>query len=158
MINLFQFNLLLAIGWAALFADFTLSNLAAGFVIGFGALSVVSPLLGDTNYFGKVVRMTRLGGFFLYELFVSSIQVVWDVLTPVQKSRPAIVAVPLDVQDPMHITVLANLISLTPGTLSLDVSQDNKYLYVHAMFVDDPDEVRDQIKSGMERKVREAMQ
>jgi len=54
--------------------------------------------------------------------------------------------------------VLANLISLTPGSLSLDVSPDGKTLYVHAMFADDPDETRRRIKTGFERLVREAMQ
>lgn len=158
MINLFQLNLLLAFGWGALFGDFSLGNLAAGFLIGFVALGVVSPLFGQTSYFVKAVRMAHLGVYFLYELVVSSVQVVWDVLTPMHKSRPAIVAVPLEVERPVQITVLANLISLTPGTLSLDVSPDNKTLYVHAMFVDDPDQVRADIKSGMERRVKEAMQ
>ena len=80
------------------------------------------------------------------------------MITPGQRSRPAIVAVPLDIEDPLQITVLANLISLTPGTLSLDVSPDGKTLYVHDMFVDDPDETRREIKTGFERLVREAMQ
>ncbi|MCY3733260.1 MAG: Na+/H+ antiporter subunit E, partial [Chloroflexi bacterium] len=60
--------------------------------------------------------------------------------------------------EPLQITVLANLISLTPGTLSLDVSPDGTTLYVHDMFADDPDETRRMIKGGFERLVREAMQ
>jgi multicomponent Na+:H+ antiporter subunit E len=157
MRNLFQFNLLLAVGWCALFADFTLANLVAGFVVGFVALSVVSPLLGQTGYFRRVVRFAHLALYFLYELLVSSVHVVWDVLTPMHIARPAIVAVPLDIDKPMQITALANLISLTPGTLSLEVSPDNKTLYVHAMFVDDPEEIRRAIKTGLERRVKEAL-
>ncbi len=156
--NLFLLNLLLAFGWCALFADFTLPGLAIGFVIGFAALWIASPLFGGTAYFGRVLRLIHLGVYFLYELVVSSVQVVWDVVTPVHKSSPGIIAVPLDVESPAEIAVLANLISLTPGTLSLDVSADRRLLYVHGMFVEDPDALRRDIKAGMERKVREAMQ
>ena len=145
MKNLLEINLLLAIGWCALFGRFDFAHLVAGFLVGFAALSVVSPLFGKTFYF-------------VWQLVMSSIQVAWDVITPVQKSRPAIVAIPLDIEEPRQITVLANLISLTPGSLSLDVSPDQKTLYVHGMFVDDPEEMRRKIKSGFEQKVRDAMQ
>ena len=129
-----------------------------GFVLAFAALSLSSPMFGQTAYFRRVLLSARLGAYFLYELTVSSLQVAWDVVTPAQGSSPGIVAVPLDLEDPMQITVLANLISLTPGSLSLDVSPDGTTLYVHEMFVDDPEETRKRIKEGFERLVREAMQ
>jgi multicomponent Na+:H+ antiporter subunit E len=88
---------------------------------------------------------------------VASLRVAWDVVTPPIYSRPGIIAVPLDAETDFEITVLGHLISLTPGTLSLDVSPDRRTLYVHAMFVDDPDELRRQIKAGMERRVLEAL-
>lgn len=156
--NLFQLNLLLAAGWCALFGTFDLGHLLQGFLLAFAVLSIASPLYGRTAYFRRVLLMTRLGAYFLYELVVSSVQVAWDVLTPTPRSRPAIVAVPLDLVDPAQITVLAILISLTPGSLSLDVSPDRKTLYVHQMFVNDPDEARSRIKTGFERLVREGME
>ena len=155
--NLFQFNLLLAVGWCALFGAFDLGQLLQGFLLAFVVLSVASPLYGRPEYFRRALLMARLGGYFLYELVASSVQVAWDVLTPTPRSRPAIIAVPLDLEAPAQITVLANLISLTPGSLSLDVSPDRKTLYVHQMFVDDPDEARRRIKTGFERLVREGM-
>ena len=158
MKNLLEINLLLAIGWCALFGRFDFAHLVAGFLVGFAALSVVSPLFGKTFYFLRVLLIVRLLAYFVWQLVMSSIQVAWDVITPVQKSRPAIVAIPLDIEEPRQITVLANLISLTPGSLSLDVSPDQKTLYVHGMFVDDPEEMRKKIKSGFEQKVRDAMQ
>ncbi len=156
--KLFQLNLLLAGGWCALFGTFDLGTFVQGFLLAFAALSLSSPMFGQTAYFKRVLLTARLGAYFLYELTVSSLQVAWDVITPAQGSRPGIVAVPLDLDEPTQITVLANLISLTPGTLSLDVSQDGKTLYVHEMFLDDADETRRQIKTGFERLVREAMQ
>ncbi len=158
MTSLFGFNLLLAFGSCALLGGFTFANLTAGFLVGFATLSLTGPLFGNEDYFRRMVRVTQLILYFAWELVVSSLQVVWDVVTPVQKSRPAIVAIPLDITDPTQITVLANLISLTPGSLSLDVSHDERVLYVHGMFVDDPDKFRLHVKSGLERKVREAME
>ena len=158
MTGIFAFNILLAFGSCALLGGFNLANLVAGFLVGFATLSLTAHLFGEGGYFGLVIRVFRLIVYFAWELTVSSLQVVWDVITPVQKSRPAIVAIPLDITDHQQISVLAHLISLTPGSLSLDVSRDEKVLYVHGMFVDDPDKFRAHIKSGLERRVREAME
>jgi multicomponent Na+:H+ antiporter subunit E len=70
-----------------------------------------------------------------------------------------VVAIPLDAKSDIEITLLANLITLTPGTLSLDVSSDRSVLYIHVMYVDndDLDEVRRKIKSGFERRVLEVL-
>ncbi len=159
MINIVTLNIVLAIAWAALTGNITLSGLAVGFVFGSMALYVTRPLFpGSDLYFRRVWRWIKLLVLFLYELVVSSMQVVWDVLTPQHKSRPGIISVPLDVKGEMEILLVTNLISLTPGTLSLDVTEDQKTLYIHAMFADDPDAIRAQIKNGMERWVIEAME
>ncbi len=153
----FVINLALAIGWAALFSAFTLPSLAAGFAVGYAILWVLSPLFADSRYCRRLFRLVRLGVYFLWDLLASSLQVAWDVLTPTHRSRPGIVAVPIDAVSDLEITTLANLVSLTPGTLSLDLSDDRKTLYVHAMFVDDPETIRKGIKSKMERRVLEAL-
>ena len=82
----------------------------------------------------------------------------WDVLTPRHRARPAIIEMPLDVKSDAGILLVTNLISLTPGTLSLDVTDDGRTLYVHAMFADDLDALRAQMKNGMERWVIEALE
>jgi multicomponent Na+:H+ antiporter subunit E len=81
--------------------------------------------------------------------------VIRTVLDPRRASRSAIVAVPLDVRSDAGISVLANMITLTPGTTSLHVSDDRRVLYVHVMNVSDQS-VR-QIKDGFERSVREVL-
>ena len=70
-------------------------------------------------------------------------------------SRPGIVGVPLSAESDMEILLVANLISLTPGTLSVDLSDNRRTLYVHVMFLDDPDQFRQSIKEGLERRVLE---
>ncbi len=154
--NPFLLNLLLAAGWAALLGQFSLGALVSGFAVGYGVLLVARPMLGETTYFKRVFRVGRLIVLFIYELIASSVRVVWDIVTPTHLSRPGIIAVPLDAKSDGEILLTANLISLTPGTLSLDVSPDRKTLYLHAMFVDDPDALRRDLKQGMERMVIEA--
>ncbi|MDJ0950892.1 MAG: Na+/H+ antiporter subunit E [Alphaproteobacteria bacterium] len=155
--NLFVLNTLLALGWAALVGSFTLPSLLLGFGIGYVALLVARPLFGNTTYFERVWRVLRLALLFVYELVVSSLRVVWDVITPTHLSRPGIIAMPLDAEGEGQVLLVANLISLTPGSLSIDVSADRRTLYVHAMFVDDPDALRKELKDGLERRVIEAV-
>lgn len=155
--RLLALNMALALGWAALVGSFTLPSLFVGFVLGYCAVWVAKPLFGETTYFERVWRLSTLAVLFIYELVVSSLRVVWDVMTPNHLSSPGIIAMPLDAKTDTEILVVANLISLTPGTLSLDISEDRKTLYVHGMFVDDPDALREELKQGMERKVLEAL-
>ena len=153
----FVINLFLALAWAALFSSFSATSLTTGFAVGYAVLWLLQPLFGDSRYCRKLVDLLRLGLFFLKELIFSSLQVAWDVVTPTHRSRPGIVAVPLEAKTDIEITLLANLVSLTPGTLSLDLTPDHQTLFVHAMFVDDPDALRRDIKQGMERRVLEAL-
>ncbi len=154
--NVFILNIGLAVGWAALMGSFTLPTLIVGFVLGYGAAWIARPLFGETMYFERLTRIVKLSVLFIYELIVSSIQVVWDVLTPQHLAKPGIIAMPLDAKSDAEIFLVANLISLTPGTLSLDVTDDRKTLYVHAMFLDDPEQLKKELKDGMERAVIEA--
>ncbi|MEN8150722.1 MAG: Na+/H+ antiporter subunit E [Planctomycetota bacterium] len=103
----------------------------------------------------RIPRGLGLLFFFLWELVLSSIRVARDVLSPRPRFKPGIVGVPLDAETDAEITLLACLITLTPGTLSLDVSEDRKTLYVHAMRVEDPEAFRREIKAGFERRVLE---
>lgn len=157
MIPIFALNIALALAWAALTGNITLGGLSVGFVLGSICLYVTRPLYpGCDTYFRRAGKWAKLIILFLYELVVSSLQVVWDVLTPAQKSRPGIISVPLKVRRELDVLLVTNLITLTPGTLSLDVTDDGETLYIHAMFADDPDEIRRQITEGMERWVIEA--
>ena len=156
--NALAANLLLAGFWAALSGSFNLGTLAAGFVLGYFTLWMVQPLTGRSGYYGRVYACLKLVVMFHYELMVSSFSVAWDVLTPRHRARPAIVDVPLDVKSDIGILLVTNLISLTPGTLSLDVTPDRRTLRVHAMFADDPEEICRALKEGMERWVIDAVE
>lgn len=155
--NALVYNLVLAFCWAAVTGDFSLGALITGAVLGFFALWISQPLTGvEKFYFLRVWRVTRLALFFLWELLLSSIKVAWDVIRPRPRNNPRIIHVPLDVKTDFEILLLTNLISLTPGTLSVDVTEDRKTLIVHAMFADDPEAEVANLKAGMERMVLEA--
>lgn len=155
----FVANLFLAVAWALFFGGITWTTIVSGFVVGFAILWLIQPLAGARSpYFLRVWYWLKLAVLFIYELVVSSLEVVWDIVTPAQRAQPAILNVPLDVKTEAGILLVTNLISLTPGTLSLDVSEDRRTLKVHAMFADDPDAVRRQLKTGMERWVIDAVE
>lgn len=155
--NAFVYNLVLAFCWAAVTGDFSLGSLVLGAVLGFFALWISAPLINvERFYFLRVWRSARLAGFFFWELFLSSVKVAWDVIRPVPRNNPKIIEVPLDVKSDLEILLLTNLISLTPGTLSVDVTPDRSTLIVHAMFADDPEAEVGNLKRGMERMVLEA--
>lgn len=95
--------------------------------------------------------------FFIWELTKANIQVAYEVVTPKFTMKPGIVALPLDAKSDLEITLLANLITLTPGTLALDVSTDRSVLYVHGMYVLDKKEFIQDIKQGFERRLLEIL-
>lgn len=149
----FLWNLFLALIWATATATFTLANLALGFGLGYAILAFAQPIIGPSSYFAKARRALGLAAYVAWELVLSSLRVAHDVVTPAHRARPGVVAIPLEVTSDAQITVLASLVSLTPGSLSLDVSDDRRTLYVHAMFAADPDALRRQVKDGFERRV-----
>lgn len=153
----FLANILLALAWAALTGSNDPVVFLTGFVLGYGMIAWLRPLPGSEGYGRKVPAAIALAIFFAWELVVSTLRVAWDVVTPQRLRKPGIVAVPLDAKTDAEIALLACLVTLTPGSLSLDVSEDRSRLYVHAMFVDDADEVRERIKTGFERRVLEIM-
>ncbi|MBR2572805.1 MAG: Na+/H+ antiporter subunit E [Loktanella sp.] len=157
--NMFILNIALAVIWAALWGSPTLLMLGSGYVLGFLTLWFSAPVFGLTDsYFLRSWRIVRLILFFIYELVMSSLRVAWDVMTPGDSSTPAILEMPLDMKSDIEILLVTNLISLTPGTLSLDVSDDRKTLTFHAMYADDPQAVIDDLRNGMERLVKEVFE
>ena len=98
-----------------------------------------------------------LGALFLKELALSAWQVLRATLSPEVRARSAIVAVPIEVTSDAGITLLADMVTLTPGTTALHVSSDRRTLYVHAMDAGSPEEVATSIREGFERATRRVL-
>lgn len=155
---LYVIHILLAIIWAAVTGSFTLANLLFGLVLATGALYVIREQVGSLGYFARARRVVSLGLLFIYELALSAWRVAVLVLTPNMDLKPGIFAYPLTVERDFEIALLANLITLTPGTLSVDVSEDRSTLYVHCIDCSDIEATKKDIADGFERKIIEAFQ
>src|SRR5690606_1794490 len=105
------------------------------------------------------LRLVEFLAYFTKEMIIAQFRVAYDVVTPVPKSSPGIVGIPLDARTDAEIAILACFISLTPGTLILALSPDRSILYVHAMFISggDPETVRKDIKQNLERRILELL-
>ena len=106
----------------------------------------------------KAYLTTKFILFVLLEILIANIRVAYEVLTPVFRSKPGILAIPLNCRTAVEITLFANVISLTPGTLTLDISEDQKTLYLHVMFIDDVDRLKAQIKHRFEKPIMEILE
>ncbi|MCL4806655.1 MAG: Na+/H+ antiporter subunit E [Thermoanaerobaculia bacterium] len=148
----------LALAWVALTGEVTLANLLQGAVLSGLLLALLRFPVRRRLRISKVPKAIGLLLYFLKELLLSNASVARSILSPLSSLTPGIVAVPLDLKSDAGIATLANLITLTPGTLSLDVSPDRRTLYVHSVHVDDPDAFRREIKEGFERRVKEVFE
>jgi multicomponent Na+:H+ antiporter subunit E len=156
--NLLLANFALALVWAALSGVFSLENLLVGFILGYATLFLTRRSLGPTSYFSKINQAVRFLFFFIWELLIANLRVAFDIIW-MRKGRiqPRVIAVPLRECGDIPVTILANVVSLTPGTLTLDVASDHCVLYVHSMYAPDREEAIRQIKDGFEQLVFDLM-
>ncbi len=151
--TLFLINILLALAWIALTGHFTATNLIVGLALGYLTLWITQRHDASASYFGKLRRVIGFIVFFGWEVIKANLRVAYEVMTPGHHMKPAILAIPLDVKTDLEITAFANLITLTPGTLSLEVSEDRQTLFIHAMYVDDVTLFKGELKKGLERRL-----
>ncbi|UII30591.1 Na+/H+ antiporter subunit E [Fulvivirga ulvae] len=104
----------------------------------------------------KVWHIVEFAFFYLHRFISSNIEVAYEILTPDFGMHPAIIEVPVIVKSDHEILALVNLITMTPGTLSLDISDDKEKLYVHAMYAEDKDKFISDIKK-LERKIQKLL-
>lgn len=149
------YTAILTLFWLALSGSITLLNIALGMAVSIGALAVLRGQLPEVDF-----RIRPLGALFLFllfmkELFRSAGRVARLVLSRHPEISPDIVIVPVSLTRDAELTLLSNLITLTPGTLTVDITEDRRALIVHALEADDQDAVRRDIRSGFERAIRE---
>jgi multicomponent Na+:H+ antiporter subunit E len=147
-------SLLLALAWAALQGEISPANLLVGYVVGYAILALLAR--GGVMPSTLVVRTAHAIGlavFVAWELVIANFRVAGDVLRG-NRIEPAVVAIPLDVTSDGEILLLSMLINITPGSVTIDLSDDRRTLYVHVMHMRSADETRREIKGGFERRVK----
>lgn len=149
-------TLLLAIIWVMLQNEFSAGMAVFGLILGVIIPRMTAKWWPDRPQGIRAVKMLSYIMLVVWDIIVANIHVAWIILTRSNASlRPAWVVVPLELKSPEAITILAGTITLTPGTVSSDLSSEGHSLLVHALDTDDPDAVRDEIKDRYERRLKE---
>ncbi|MFC4411357.1 Na+/H+ antiporter subunit E [Chungangia koreensis] len=148
-------NFFVAVVWTFITGTFTAHKFIIGWLIGAILLFLMRRFLSERFYFARIWSMVKLIILFLKELILSNIAVMKLVLEPTLPVSPAIFAYPTELRSDWEITLLSVLITLTPGTLVIDVSEDQKTLFIHAIHADEIDEAISSIKNTFEKAIME---
>ncbi|HLR61092.1 MAG TPA: Na+/H+ antiporter subunit E [Lentibacillus sp.] len=148
-------NLIIAVMWMLLSETYTVSSFISGYLLGILLLLLLNRFIPDTFYMKRAFKIAGLIILFIKELILSNIDIVKLAYARKPVFEPGIFALPTELTSNWEITLLANLISLTPGTLSVAVSRDNTHLYIHAMHIDDIDDEIKSIKNTFEKAIME---
>jgi len=163
--TLFFLNLFIATTWLFLSPKPSINSFIIGFIIGFIMIALLKPIFAKSIYLkteslitdGYIKRSLALFYFviwFTYEFLVANAKIAWAVLTlPNEKIEPNIITLDITKLTTFEIIILTQCITLTPGTTSVHVSEDQNTLHVHAFDARDPSGVRSEIKNGLERKI-----
>lgn len=155
MIAQFLVNLLIALIWMFLQNSYLLTTFVFGFIIGLFILFVLRRFFEYDFYFRRVFAFVKLVGVFLIEMIKANVDMVKVVLQPRLKNKPGIIAVETELETEIEIATLAALITLTPGTVSMDFSADGRTIFVHSIDVDDRDEIIADIRNNFEKAIME---
>jgi len=153
----FLLNLLLSLVWIALTGHLNYVNFMFGFVLGFFILWLLSRVATSEkqNYFYRVPKIILFCFYFFWDMIRANIQVTQEIMTPELNMTPGIIAYKHRLKTDFEITMLTNLIALTPGTMVLKISDDKKILYIHGLYVKDKHKFIDRLKNGLEKKLIE---
>lgn len=149
-------SILLLIVWLMLNTTLSLGHIILG-----SFLAIVIPLICEPLKMEqpKIKRPLKLVSYILLvlkDIVVANVEVAILVIGPLKKINPGFVAVPLDLTETFPITVLASTVTMTPGTVSCELSQDKKWMYVHVLNIpENEQEVIDLIKQRYELRVKE---
>ena len=148
--------IVMATVWVALTGSPTVMNAILGLVLGQIIIGLLREHASGDKVYVRIGGLLSLTVLFIKELVLSAWKVAKLVTSRRMDLQPGIFAYPLKVDRDFEITLLANLITLTPGTLSVDVSPDRRFLFVHAIDCTDVVQARRDIETGFERRILEA--
>ncbi|WP_078544267.1 Na+/H+ antiporter subunit E [Litchfieldia alkalitelluris] len=148
-------NIFLAFTWMFLGNSFTVGSLFGGYLVGLLMIYFMRRFFPNRFYLYNVIAAIKLLLLFIKELILSNIAILKIILSPKLDIKPGIFALPTELTKDWEITMLANLITLTPGTLVIDISDDRKTLYIHAMDLKDVEDSIESIKQTFEKAIKE---
>jgi multicomponent Na+:H+ antiporter subunit E len=153
MISPFVINIIMAILWLLLQGG-GLVNFLAGLVIGFILLYIFQSILQSRTYVRRVLAFFWFGWVFLTEFIKSNLSIAGSVLwSPIEEIHPNFITFDVTGMDRWEIFLLSQCITLTPGTTTVDLINEDRTLVVHAFDADDPDEVRRNIETSLKSAI-----
>ena len=150
-------SVVLALGWLMLQQSLAVAQLITAGVLGWGLPQLVDSFLGERLQVRNWRAALRLLFIVLWDIIVSNIVVARIVLSPTSNPQPAWVPIALDIQHPTAITLLATIITTTPGTVSCIVDEKRRMILVHALDCDDAPAMAAQIKERYEKPLGEIL-
>jgi len=147
----------LALLWCMMHNSFHPATFIVGYLLAWASTSMFGVLSKYKPYRMNVWEAIKLFFVFLKEMIIANIQISFIIISPQMNIRPGLIEYPLDIKNDGAIVLLANMISLTPGTLSVDIAEDRKYIYVHAMVMETPDLLKQKIKETFESRIQKML-
>ena len=157
MTNQLFTNIMLSLIWVMLSGNTSIPNFAFGFALGFGILYLTVRGADNRKYFYRVPKTFRFLLRYIYEMFKANLQVARTIMLRKMDVAPAIIKYPLEAKTDFEITMLSNFISLTPGTLVMDISDDKKVMYIHTLYYKDKESFMRYIRLHLEIKLLEVI-
>lgn len=141
--------------WVVLAKDLTLRNVLLGLVFGWLITLLTNRFLPVKPQVRSWLALARFVPLFMWDIVVANLTVARIILHPTRRPRSAWVVIPLTTRNVYTIATLANVITLTPGTVSAELGPWRRTLLVHALDTDDPDAEAELIKERYERPLME---
>ena len=148
-------NILLAVLWMFMNADMSVGSFITGYLIGLLAVYLLRNFLPGRFYVKRSYLIIKLVFIFIIELVKANIDVVKIVISPKIDIHPGFYAYPNDLEEDWEVALLSSLITLTPGTVVVAISDDYSVIYIHGLDMDDADEEIATIKSAFENVIKE---
>lgn len=144
----------LAVVWLLLNNSLASGHILLGLLLGWAIPRFTQAFWPERVHIHAPVHLLRFVGVFLYDVLVANLAVACLILAGPRALRPAFVVVPLDLTNDLAISLLANTICLTPGTVSARLSADRRHLLVHALDTGSPEELIATIKTRFEAPLK----
>lgn len=136
----------LTVVWIALWEDLTWANVLAGVLVAIFVMWVTPARPAEAVHSVRPWALLKLSAYFLWKLSEASTILAWEVVTPRNRVNPAIVAVPLRSRSPGIVTLVSNMVSLTPGTLTLQVDEETMTIFIHVLHLETIDDMRREVR------------
>ncbi|CAM3202729.1 Na+/H+ antiporter subunit E [Filibacter tadaridae] len=148
-------NFIIAVVWMFMSSSMTATTFIIGYLIGFLLIFLTRRFFKQRLYTGRLWAALKLTLLFFKELTLSNISVLLLVIRPKLNIQPRIFAMLTELETDWEVTLLSSLITLTPGTIVVHVSDDQRTLYIHAIDAEDAEEAIESIKNTFEKAIRE---